>query len=91
LVISAKQGEFESGFDKGGQTREHAMLARSLGATEMIVVVNKMDEPTVNWSEQRFNIIKDQIGKFLQTNVGLNLEKCVRWVPISGLTGENML
>jgi len=67
------------------------MLARSLGVTEMIVVVNKMDEPTVGWSEQRFNNIKDQIGKFLTSSVGLNVEKCVRWCPISGLTGENML
>lgn len=33
LVVNATKGEFETGFDSGGQTREHAMLARSLGNT----------------------------------------------------------
>ncbi|CAM9200140.1 unnamed protein product [Laminaria digitata] len=31
LVISARKGEFETGFDRGGQTREHALLAKTLG------------------------------------------------------------
>lgn len=31
LVVSSKVGEFESGFNKDGQTKEHSMLARSLG------------------------------------------------------------
>ena len=47
LVVSARKGEFESGFEKNGQTREHAMLARALGASSIIVCVNKMD--TCNW------------------------------------------
>lgn len=48
LIISAKEGEFESGFQKDGQTKEHAMLAKSLGVIELIVVVTKMG--TVDWS-----------------------------------------
>ena len=52
-VISARRGEFESGFDKGGQTREHAMLAKTAGVKHLIVVINKMDDPTVNWSKER--------------------------------------
>ena len=55
-VISARRGEFESGFDKGGQTREHAMLAKTAGVKHLIVVINKMDDPTVNWSLERFVI-----------------------------------
>lgn len=56
LVISAKEGEFESGFEKGGQTREHALLAKSIGIRHLVVLVNKMDE--VNWSRERYmNII----------------------------------
>lgn len=55
LVISAKPGEFESGFEKEGQTREHAMLAKSLGASKLIVAINKMD--TVNWDKERYNYI----------------------------------
>ena len=53
LVISARKGEFETGFEKGGQTREHAMLVKTAGVTKLIVVVNKMDDPTVNWDKER--------------------------------------
>lgn len=53
-VISARKGEFETGFEKGGQTREHAMLAKTAGVKHLIVLVNKMDDPTVNWSLERF-------------------------------------
>ena len=52
-VISARKGEFETGFEKGGQTREHVQLAKTLGVTKLLVVVNKMDDPTVNWSIER--------------------------------------
>lgn len=51
LVISAKTGEFESGFEKGGQTCEHAQLAKTAGIQKLIVAVNKMDE--VNWDQER--------------------------------------
>jgi peptide chain release factor subunit 3 len=55
LVISARKGEFETGFDRGGQTREHAMLAKTAGVRHLIVLINKMDDPTVEWSEERYN------------------------------------
>lgn len=54
LVISARKGEFETGFEKGGQTREHAMLVKTAGISKLIVVVNKMDDPTVNWDKARY-------------------------------------
>lgn len=53
LVISARKGEFETGFEQGGQTREHAMLAKTAGVKHLIVLINKMDDPTVNWSNER--------------------------------------
>lgn len=53
LVISARKGEFETGYERGGQTREHVQLAKTLGVTKLLVVVNKMDDPTVNWSKER--------------------------------------
>ena len=43
LVVDATTGEFEAGFEAGGQTREHALLVRSLGVKQMAVAVNKMD------------------------------------------------
>jgi peptide chain release factor subunit 3 len=53
LVISARRGEFEAGFDRSGQTREHATLAKTLGVRKLVVAVNKMDEETVCWAEER--------------------------------------
>lgn len=87
LVISAKVGEFESGFERDGQTREHAMLAKSLGARFLVVIINKMD--TVNWSEDRFNYIKNSLETFLYTSCGFE-RSAVSWVAISGLTTINM-
>ncbi|KFD55208.1 hypothetical protein M514_03849 [Trichuris suis] len=85
LVVNATRGEFESGFDLGGQTREHTLLVRSLGVAQLLIAVNKMD--TVEWSQERFNEIKDRVGKFLK-QVGFGT-KCL-FVPCSGLTGENL-
>lgn len=52
-VISARKGEFETGYERGGQTREHVLLAKTLGVAKLLVVVNKMDDPTVKWSKER--------------------------------------
>ena len=52
-VISARRGEFETGFERGGQTREHAMLVKTAGVRKLVVVVNKMDDPTVGWEVER--------------------------------------
>jgi elongation factor 1 alpha-like protein len=43
MVVDGSPGEFEAGFDRGGQTREHAWLVRSLGVKEIIIGINKMD------------------------------------------------
>jgi peptide chain release factor subunit 3 len=53
-VISARKGEFETGFERGGQTREHAMLVKSVGVRYLVVLINKMDDPTVGWDEARY-------------------------------------
>jgi peptide chain release factor subunit 3 len=54
LVISARKGEYETGFDKGGQTREHAVLAKMQGINKLVIAINKMDDPTVEWSKDRY-------------------------------------
>lgn len=44
LVVDSVTGEFEAGFDRGGQTREHLILARSLGVSQLVVAINKLDQ-----------------------------------------------
>ncbi|KIX96399.1 uncharacterized protein Z520_07665 [Fonsecaea multimorphosa CBS 102226] len=85
LVIDASTGNFESGLK--GQTKEHALLVRSIGVQRIIVAVNKMD--VAEWSEERFNEIRQQMAAFL-SSAGFQA-KNVAFVPCSGLGGENIL
>lgn len=89
LVISARKGEFETGFDRGGQTREHAMLAKTLGVSHLVVVINKMDEPTVKWSKVRFDECVTKLRPFLKS-CGFTIKTEVKFIPISGLAGWNV-
>ncbi|OXB71646.1 UNVERIFIED_CONTAM: hypothetical protein H355_005364 [Colinus virginianus] len=87
LVVPAEAGGFEGAFSKEGQTREHALLAFTLGVKQMIVGVNKMD--SCNYSEDRFNEIQKEVAMYLK-KVGYNPEK-VPFVAISGFQGDNMV
>ncbi|KAI9095812.1 P-loop containing nucleoside triphosphate hydrolase protein [Phlyctochytrium arcticum] len=89
LVISARKGEFETGFERGGQTREHAMLAKTAGVKRLILVVNKMDDSTVNWSTERYDECVGKIMPFLK-QVGFNPKTDLDIVPVSGFTGANL-
>ncbi|KAJ9106191.1 hypothetical protein QFC21_001335 [Naganishia friedmannii] len=86
LVVDASPGEFEAGFDRGGQTREHALLVRALGVRQLIVGVNKMD--VVEWSQDRFEDIQDSMKPFLQA-AGFAPEKTV-FVPVAAMAGVNL-
>lgn len=86
LVISARKGEFETGFERGGQTREHAMLVKTAGVKHLVVVINKMDDPTVMWSEDRFNECKEKLLPYLK-KCGFNPKTDIFFLPVSGLTG----
>ena len=87
LVVDARKGEFESGFSESGQTREHALIVKSLGVNQLIIAVNKMDAS--GWSEDRFTEIKNILGNFLTKNVGFQ-KKLIQFIPVSGLSGENL-
>jgi elongation factor 1-alpha len=89
LMIATPQGEFEAGISKEGQTREHALLAFTLGVKQMIVCCNKMDEKSVNFSEERYNEIKKEVCEFLK-KVGYKPDT-IPFIPISGWNGDNML
>lgn len=90
LVISARKGEFEAGFDRSGQTREHAMLAKTLGVSYLVVVVNKMDDPSVNWNKARFDECVTKTRPFLKS-CGFVIKREVKFLPISGLSGANIV
>ncbi|KHJ79523.1 elongation factor Tu GTP binding domain protein, partial [Oesophagostomum dentatum] len=85
LVVNSTRGEFETGFENGGQTREHAMLLRSLGVAQLLVAINKLD--TVDWSQDRYEEVKAAIKSFLTKQAGFSQ---LRFVPVSGLSGENL-
>ncbi|EHA49034.1 eukaryotic peptide chain release factor GTP-binding subunit [Pyricularia oryzae 70-15] len=82
LVISSRKGEYETGFEKGGQTREHAMLAKTQGVNKLVVVINKMDDPTVNWSHERYKECTTKLATFLK-GTGYNLKTDVFFMPIA--------
>lgn len=87
LIVSAGSGEFEAGISPNGQTREHALLAYTLGVKQLIVGINKMD--VVNYKEERFNEVMKEISTYVK-KIGYN-PKAVAFVPISGFHGDNML
>jgi len=91
LVVASGEGEFEAGIGKNGQTREHALLAFTLGVKQMIVCVNKMDVPSKGqkYNQERYNEIVTEVSTYLK-KIGYNPAK-IPFVPISGWDGDNML
>ena len=88
LLISAKRGEFEAGIGPGGQTREHAFLAYTLGVNQLVVAINKMDDASVDWKQERYDEIKNEITRMLKMS-GFKTDK-IDFVPTSGWTGDNL-
>ncbi|CAN0535535.1 unnamed protein product, partial [Ectocarpus sp. 12 AP-2014] len=66
LVVASGVGEFEAGISKNGQTREHALLAFTLGVKQMIVCINKMDDSSVMYGEPRYTEIKEEVAIYLK-------------------------
>lgn len=88
LVVSAKKGEFEVGVGPGGQAREHAYLAKTLGVDQLLVAINKMDDQTVNFSKERYEECKKELESLLKV-VGYDVSK-ISFIPTSGWTGDNV-
>ncbi|OAE30860.1 hypothetical protein AXG93_2615s1150 [Marchantia polymorpha subsp. ruderalis] len=89
LMIDSTTGSFEAGFSKDGQTREHALLAFTLGVNQMICCCNKMDATSPPYSQERYEEIKQEVSGYLEL-VGYNPEN-IPFVPISGFQGDNMI
>ncbi|AAK40559.1 translation elongation factor EF-1 subunit alpha [Saccharolobus solfataricus] len=88
LVVSAKKGEYEAGMSVEGQTREHIILAKTMGLDQLIVAVNKMDLTEPPYDEKRYKEIVDQVSKFMRS-YGFNTNK-VRFVPVVAPAGDNI-
>lgn len=88
LFVSAKRGEYEAGIGSGGQTREHAFLAKTLGVNQMVVAINKMDDMTVKWNKDRYDEVKDGVSDLLKIT-GYQVEE-ISFIPTSGWTGDNL-
>ncbi len=86
LVVSARPGEYEAGIGPQGQTREHLFLVRTLGVTQLIVAVNKMD--VVNYDQKRYEQIKNELSKLLKL-LGYDPSK-VPFIPVSAIKGDNI-
>ncbi|XP_073225165.1 polyadenylate-binding protein RBP47C'-like [Cicer arietinum] len=89
LIIDSTTGGFEAGISKDGQTREHALLAFTLGVKQMICCCNKMDATTPKYSNARYDEIVKEVSSYLK-KVGYNPDK-IPFVPISGFEGDNMI
>merc|ERR1712039_171482 len=89
MGIASDVGGFEAGFSKEGQTREHALLAQTMGVKQMVVAVNKMDDTSVNYSQARYDEIKSELTAYLK-KVGYNVAN-IPFIPISGWVGDNMI
>jgi len=88
LIVAAGTGEFEAGIGKNGQTREHLLLAFTLGVKEVIIAVNKMDTTAEPYSKARFEEIKVEVGNYLK-KIGYKVAR-IPFIPVSGFHGDNL-
>lgn len=79
LVCAAKEGV-------QSQTREHVFLARTLGITQLIIALNKMDE--VNYDKARYDQVKADLSTLLKM-VGYKPDE-MNFIPTSAFQGDNL-
>ena len=71
LVIDATPGGVEAGISKDGQTREHALLACTLGVRQMTVALNKMGATEPKFDQKRYDEAVKEVGNYIE-QVGYN-------------------
>ncbi len=88
LVVDSSMSGYESGIGSNGLTKEHCLIAYTLGVKQMIVAINKMDDETVDFSEDRWKMIRSEIASYLK-KIGYKPMR-IPFIPISGLQGHNL-
>jgi len=96
LMVPANKGGFETSIQKGnhkkgevqGQTRQHARLLHLLGVEQILCGINKMDDKSVGYKQDRFKEIKSEVSKML-TKIGFKTKK-IPFIPMSGWQGDNL-
>ncbi|BBD71653.1 elongation factor 1-alpha [Sulfodiicoccus acidiphilus] len=88
LAVSAKKGEFEAGMSLEGQTREHVILAKTMGINQLMVAITKMDLTEPPYDEKRYKEVVDTMTKFMSRWYDMNK---VKFVPVVSTTGENII
>jgi elongation factor 1-alpha len=97
IMVPANKGGFEASIQKEnrkqgifeGQSKAHARLCKLLGIDQVIVGINKMDDPSVNWSQERYEEIKAEMSHILD-GIGYKPSR-TPFVPLSGWTGDNLI
>eukprot|EP01083_Nonionella_stella_P066251 174269_1 len=89
LVVSAKKDEFEESMKPNGQTVQHLIISHALGIQQMVVCVNKMDDPSVDYKEDVFNEVKSKLTQLL-TSIGYDTKK-IPFIPINAWEGSNLI
>ncbi|MFC1723604.1 elongation factor 1-alpha, partial [Nanoarchaeota archaeon] len=82
LVVAANDGVM-------AQTKEHVFLSKTLGVGQMIIAINKMDIKGVEYSQDRFEAVKKDVGALL-ASVGFKPDE-IPFVPIASLVGDNIV
>mmetsp|Transcript_8484 Transcript_8484/g.12936 ORF Transcript_8484/g.12936 Transcript_8484/m.12936 type:complete len:446 (+) Transcript_8484:45-1382(+) len=88
LLVSAKKGEFEAGFGADGSTKEHSLLAFTMGINQVIVAVNKIDTVPMDERQERFESIAKEVLRML-VRIGFSKER-IAFVPISAFSNINI-
>lgn len=87
-VVIIDAASFESGFSNNGQTREHLMIAKSLGIERCVIAVNKMD--AIQWDQEKFKFIQDQLTEYLVEELAYDVAN-LTFIPTSGYDGDNVV
>lgn len=82
VVVAANDGV-------NAQTKEHIFLSRTLGVGQLIIAVNKMDISGVDYSEDKYKKVVEDVGNLLKT-VGYKPDE-IPFIPVASLKGDNVV